>query len=156
MRISSDGEHRGATFEMRLPLLDGEHSATPALPAQAARSRRILVVDDNEDAANTLAMILKMDGHEIETAYSGMEALERIERFAPAIVLLDIGLPIIDGFEVARRIRALPHGHHVRLVAITGYGQEADRARTREAGFAHHLVKPVDFADLERLLSQIH
>ena len=106
-------------------------------------------------AANTLAMILKMEGHDIDTAYSGLEALERIEQFTPAIVLLDIGLPVIDGFEVARRIRALPHGRNVRLVAITGYGQEVDRARTREAGFAHHLVKPVDFADLERLLSQI-
>jgi signal transduction histidine kinase len=153
--IRSDGANRGSTFEMRLPLLRGEHDTRTVHDVPVKRARRILVVDDNEDAANTLAMVLRMEGHDISTAYSGLEALERLEPFAPEVVLLDIGLPGIDGFEVARRMRESPQGGATRLVAITGYGQEADRARTREAGFAHHLVKPVDFADLERLLSQL-
>jgi CheY-like chemotaxis protein len=100
-------------------------------------------------------MILKMDGHQIETAYSGADALARIGEFQPAVVLLDIGLPGIDGFQVARRIRRDARNDGIQLVAITGYGQDADRARTREAGFAHHLVKPVDFADLKRLLAAL-
>jgi DNA-binding response OmpR family regulator/anti-sigma regulatory factor (Ser/Thr protein kinase) len=156
VRISSGGERRGTTFELRLPRLDGEVAHAPAPPALNGRARRILVVDDNEDAANTLAMILKMEGHEIATAYSGAEALQLITGFQPSAMLLDIGLPGIDGFEVARRIRALPGGNDIQLVAITGYGQDADRVRTREAGFAHHLVKPVDFADLNRLLAELH
>lgn len=116
----------------------------------------MLVVDDNEDAANTLAMILKLEGHEVDTAYSGAEALGRIEEFDPAVVLLDIGLPGLDGFQIAERIRAQPRHRNVRLVAITGYGQDADRARTREAGFASHLVKPVDFTELKRVLDSLH
>ncbi len=153
--IRSEGENRGTTFEMRLPLLRGEHDTRPVRETHARHARRVLVVDDNEDAANTLAMVLRMEGHDIATAYSGQEALALIEQFAPEVVLLDIGLPGIDGLEVARRIRELAQGRDATLVAITGYGQEADRARTRDAGFAHHLVKPVDFADLERLLSQL-
>jgi CheY-like chemotaxis protein len=118
--------------------------------------RRILVVDDNEDAANTLAMILKLEGHEVDTAYSGAQALQRVDDFQPSVVLLDIGLPGLDGYEVADRIRAKHAGRGIQLVAITGYGQEADRLRARSAGFAHHLVKPVDFADLSRVLSPNH
>jgi len=144
---------RSPTFEIRLPVL-GEVVATAQAPdAHDTSAQRILVVDDNEDAANTLAMILKMEGHEVDTAYSGTEALARIAEFEPAVVLLDIGLPGIDGFETARLIRARTRGRKIRLVAITGYGQEADRARTRDAGFTHHLVKPVDFADLKRVLA---
>ena len=114
------------------------------------------MVDDNEDAANTLAMILKMEGHEVDTAYSGAQALERIDEFQPAVVLLDIGLPGIDGYEVARRIRAT-----ARRARTFNWSRSRAMARTptgcatRDAGFAHHLVKPVDFADLQRLLAQI-
>jgi CheY-like chemotaxis protein len=108
-----------------------------------------------EDAANTLAMILKLEGHEIDTAYSGAQALERVDEFAPDIVLLDIGLPGLDGLQVAKRIRANPKHRAVHLVAITGYGKDADRARTREAGFTAHLVKPVDFVDLKRAIAEL-
>jgi len=113
----------------------------------------VLVVDDNEDAANTLAMILKMEDHEVDTAYSGAQALEHIGEFRPDVVLLDIGLPGLDGYGVAEKIREKYGKLGIQLIAITGYGQEADRIRTREAGFVHHLVKPVDFADLRRVLS---
>jgi len=151
--IRSEGEQRGTTFEIHLPLLGEVVDTAQAPDAHDTPAQRILVVDDNEDAANTLAMILKMEGHEVDTAYSGTEALARLTEFEPAVVLLDIGLPGIDGFETARLIRARTRGRKVRLVAITGYGQEADRARTRDAGFTHHLVKPVDFADLKRVLA---
>ena len=101
--------------------------ARPHLPIRPPRARRILVVDDNEDAANTLAMILKLEGHEVDTAYSGAQALERLDDFQPAVVLLDIGLPGIDGYEVAERMRAKAGRRAIQLIAITGYGQEADR-----------------------------
>ena len=153
VRISSDGERRGTRFELRLPLYAGVVvAAAPAKP-QEGMSRRVLVVDDNEDAANTLAMILKMEDHEVDTAYSGAQALEHIGEFRPDVVLLDIGLPGLDGYGVAEKIREKYGKLGIQLIAITGYGQEADRIRTREAGFVHHLVKPVDFADLRRVLS---
>jgi len=152
VRITSGGERRGTAVEIRLPLLEGE-LPDPVRAADAAGAvRRILVVDDNEDAANTLAMILKFEGHEVDTAYSGADALMQLEEFKPGVVLLDIGLPGLDGFEVAARIRAQRRHADVRLIAITGYGQEIDRVRTRTAGFANHLVKPVDFAELSRVL----
>jgi len=156
VEILSDGDRRGTRFEMRLPLYDSVIAAEPAVAPTTSARRRILVVDDNEDAANTLAMILKLEGHEIDTAYSGAQALERVDEFMPDIVLLDIGLPELDGLQVAARIRANPKFRRVRLVAITGYGKDADRARTREAGFSSHLVKPVDFADLKRALAELH
>ena len=156
VRISSEGERRGTRFELRLPLYDGAVDAQPAATPQDGLSRRVLVVDDNEDAANTLAMILKMEGHEVDTAYSGAQALERVDEFQPAVVLLDIGLPGLDGYGVAERIRAKHGKLGIQLIAITGYGQETDRVRAREAGFVHHLVKPVDFADLRRVLSVTH
>jgi len=156
VRITSEGERRGTSFELRLPLCHGAVDAQPTAVAQDGLARRVLVVDDNEDAANTLAMILKMEGHVVDTAYSGAQALERVDEFQPAVVLLDIGLPGLDGYEVAERIRAKHGKQGLQLIAITGYGQEADRARAREAGFMHHLVKPVDFADLRRVLSLTH
>jgi signal transduction histidine kinase len=152
--IASAGQRLGTRFELRLPLIDGIDVAPPAPSVVPIASRRVLVVDDNEDAANTLAMILKLEGHEVDTAYSGIDALAHIDEFRPEVVLLDIGLPGLDGFEVARRIRGNAKNRAIRLVAITGYGQDADRQRTRDAGFADHLVKPVDFADLKRTLTQ--
>jgi signal transduction histidine kinase len=156
VRISSEGERCGTRFEMRLPLSTDIAEKAPSVTAQNGMSRRILVVDDNEDAANTLAMILKMEGHEVDTAYSGAQALERVDAFQPAVVLLDIGLPGIDGYEVAERIRAKYPKLGIQLVAITGYGREADRHRATAAGFAHHLIKPVEFADLRRVLALTH
>jgi len=155
VRVTSDGERQGTTFEIRLPLL-AESVAVPTEPSTAAsRPRRVLVVDDNEDATNTLAMILQLEGHEIRTAYSGVDALVEAGQFHPEVVLLDIGLPGLDGYQVAEQLRALTQRRDLRLIAITGYGQVTDRKRTQDAGFANHLVKPVDFAELKKVLDSL-
>ena len=114
--------------------------------------RRLLLVDDNIDAATSQAALLRYLGHDVEVAYSGEAALEKARDFRPEIVLLDLGMPGMDGYEVARRLRATPEGADIKLVAQTGWGQEEDRRRTREAGFDAHLAKPVDMAALQRLL----
>ena len=115
--------------------------------------KAILVVDDNRDAADSLAMLLEIGGHEVATAYSAPDALKRAPELKPAVILLDIGLPGLDGCEVARRMRDMPELRGVRLVALTGYGRDEDRRRTRDAGFDHHLVKPVDLDELERTVA---
>jgi two-component system, chemotaxis family, CheB/CheR fusion protein len=121
----------------------------------AAAPRRVLVVDDNLDAAEGLAMLLTLKGHQVSTAYDGLGAIERARELQPDVVLLDIGLPNLDGFEVARRLRK-EHGERpMLLVALTGYGQERDRVRAREAGFDHHLLKPVRLEMLEQLLTVV-
>ena len=114
---------------------------------------RIIVVDDNQDSANSLAALLQLDGHEVEAAYSAAGALERAVEFRPAVMLLDIGLPGMDGYELARRLRATPQLTGVRLVALTGYGRPEDQQRTQAAGFDDHLVKPVDFPSLGRVIT---
>jgi CheY-like chemotaxis protein len=119
-----------------------------------APPRRVLIVDDNEDAANSLALVLKLGGHETASVYSAAEALQRAAAFKPDVVLLDIGLPGMDGYEVAQRMRELPGLRAVRLVAVTGYGRSDDRLRAREAGFDDHLTKPVEFALLEQTLAR--
>jgi CheY-like chemotaxis protein len=117
--------------------------------------RRVLIVDDNEDAANSLALILKLGGHETASVYTAADALQRATVFKPDVVLLDIGLPGMDGYEVAQKIRELPGLRDIRLVAVTGYGRSDDRLRARDAGFDDHLTKPVEFAVLERTLAGI-
>jgi len=112
-------------------------------------------VDDNGDAAEMLAVLLKFDGHEVETAFSGRDALDRIGAFKPDVALLDLGLPGLDGYEVARRIREDVRNGHVQLIAITGYGRDEDRERTEAAGFVAHLVKPVEFVALKRVLAEL-
>lgn len=107
------------------------------------RKRRLLVVDDNRDAAESMSMLLEMWGHEVAYAYDGPSAIETAEHWEPEAVFLDIGLPGMDGYEVAERLRGLPQAKHAVLIAITGYGQEDDRRRSRRAGIDHHLVKPV-------------
>jgi CheY-like chemotaxis protein len=114
--------------------------------------RRILIVDDNADAANSLALVLGLDGHVTEAVYSATEALSRAESFRPEVILLDIGLPEMDGYEVARRLRERPELAGIRIVALTGYGQSDDVRRAREVGFNDHLTKPVDFNELARAL----
>jgi CheY-like chemotaxis protein len=116
--------------------------------------RRILVVDDNETAANVLAMLLKALGNEVRTAFDGLTAIDLAEQFRPDIVLLDIGMPKLNGYETARRIRAQPWGRDMVLAALTGWGQEEDKRRTREAGFDHHFVKPVEPDVLQKLLAE--
>jgi two-component system CheB/CheR fusion protein len=110
-------------------------------------------VDDNEDSAQTMAILLAMTGHAAEMAHDGPAALDLAIRFRPHVVLLDIGLPGMNGYEVARSLRAHPNTASAVLVAMTGYGQEEDRRRSQEAGFAHHLIKPVDPAALERVIA---
>jgi CheY-like chemotaxis protein len=121
--------------------------------AGEARSRRIMVVDDNEDSAEMLAEVLTQKGYEARVAHDGMAALALAEQFQPSIALVDIGLPAMDGYELASHLRALPIQGGLRLIALTGYGQPSDRQKTREAGFDHHLVKPVDLATLEAALA---
>ena len=118
-----------------------------------APPRRILIVDDNEDAANSLALLLKLGGHETASVYTAKDALQRAPVFRPEVVLLDIGLPGMDGYEVAQKMRELPGLRDVRLVAVTGYGRSDDRLRARDAGFDDHLTKPVEYAVLERTLA---
>ncbi len=116
--------------------------------------RQVLVVDDNVSSAETLALLISLSGHTTQVAHSGSAALAAVEAFQPDVVLLDIGLPGMDGYEVARRLRGGTPGRNLLLVAVTGYGQDDDRNKTAAAGFNHHLVKPVDFDQLETILSR--
>ena len=129
--------------------------AESQVPERGAASppKRVLVVDDNLDAAEGLAMLLTLKGHQVSTAYDGQGAIDRAREVDPDVVLLDIGLPRLDGFEVARRLREEHPERQMLLVALTGYGQERDRVRAREAGFDHHLLKPVRLEMLEQLLT---
>ena len=154
----SAGPGLGSEFTLRLPLAPVQKiekkQALGEPHARATYGQRILVVDDNVDAARTLELLLKSIGHQAKVAYSGLEALRIAPDFDPHIVLLDIGMPGLDGYEVARRLRATQKGNVLRLVAITGWGQEGDREKSREAGFDVHLVKPVDPDDLARVLDE--
>ena len=116
---------------------------------------RVLVVDDNHDAADTLAMLLEMMGHDVKTANDGLEAIKVAKSELPQVVLLDIGMPGMNGYDVARKLREQPETRGVVLVAMTGWGQDEDRARSKEAGFDHHLVKPVEPSVLSTLLAQL-
>ena len=152
----SAGVGMGSRFTVRLPVArpvsGGEPKRhEPRLPSAPVR-RRILVVDDNEDSAMSMSLLLTGMGNETRTAHEGLEALEIGATFLPEIILLDIGMPRLNGYEAARRIREQPWGQGVKLVAVTGWGQENDRRRSQEAGFDHHLVKPVDPAALSKLL----
>jgi CheY-like chemotaxis protein len=155
VRASSQGVGQGSTFEIRLPLIVAEHDALSEINAACEISiRRILIVDDNVDAADSLEAILTLDGHEARAVYAASDALDCVVAFKPDLVLLDIGLPVIDGYEVARRMRALPELVDTHLVALTGYARLDDRTRAAEAGFARHLVKPIDFSELEKALAE--
>ena len=148
----SPGPGEGSIFEIRLPLsthdIEQARESPPSIPGA-----RILVVDDNADAADSLGSLLQLEGHTVVVTYTATDALTKLAEFKPDIVLLDIGLPEIDGYEVARRIRSSPDNRHVRLVALTGYGQAEDRQRAKASGFDAHLVKPVEFSSLQRVLA---
>jgi signal transduction histidine kinase/ActR/RegA family two-component response regulator len=151
----SEGIGCGSEFTIRLPRAERVADEVAAQDRQHhGVARRILVVDDNQDAANTLALVLSFHKHVTEVASNGPDALAATERFEPEIVLLDIGLPEMDGYEVARRLRQARRGDEMLLVAITGYGQPSDRQCSQEAGFDHHLVKPVDVPQLLRLCAE--
>jgi signal transduction histidine kinase len=154
----SEGLGRGAEFMVRLPLDRGAAAAAAApraSPAKLASPMRVLLVDDNRDAAASLGMVLKHLGADVHLAYDGKEALQVFDESAPSVVLLDIGMPGMDGYEVARRMRAHSRGREAAIVALTGWGQEEDRRRAREAGFEHHLVKPAEIDVLQKLLAEI-
>jgi CheY-like chemotaxis protein len=158
----SDGPGRGSEFVVRLPAAaPGQRSATGPQPEVRTEprtdGRRLLIVDDNVDAAEMLSVLLESAGHQTMVAHDGPEALEMLVRFRPEVAILDLGLPVMDGYELAQRIRtAAPNGARPPvLVALTGYGQATDRARTRQAGFAAHLVKPVDVAELLRTIDEV-
>ena len=155
----SEGDGCGSEFVMRLPLADGQWpvvdgSAVDCCENHLMAGSRVLVVDDNQDAARTLAMLLRALGNDVRTADNGPAALETIQSFKPTVVLLDLGMPGMSGYEVAVRARATPAGRECVLVALTGWGQEADRRRSREAGFDYHLLKPVEIEELKVLLSE--
>jgi two-component system, chemotaxis family, CheB/CheR fusion protein len=152
---ASDGLGRGCTFSIRLPRMAVPQRAAADRVTPAGVRRRILVVDDNSDGADSLAMLLRLDGHEVAIAYSAPETFEAVQRTRPEAVFLDIGLPQMDGYEIARRLRADPASNQVHLIALTGYGQEHDRERAREAGFGAHLVKPADIDAVNRILASL-
>ncbi|MBV8187711.1 MAG: PAS domain-containing protein [Alphaproteobacteria bacterium] len=149
----SSGLGRGSTFQIRLPRIPAPDGKPAAEVAFKAKPRRVLIVDDNLDAATSLAMLLDIEGHQTRVAYSAREALAGLDAFEPEVVLLDIGLPEMSGYELASRLRTMPQMHGVRLVALTGYGQTEDRQLARSAGFDDHLVKPVEMAALQRTLA---
>jgi len=147
---SSPGVGGGATFEIRLPLTSLAAPCGVASPPAGPPPRRVLLIDDNEDAAESLSLMLQADGHEVQTGFSADDALTMAVAWRPDVVLLDIGLPYMDGYEVARRLRADPSAAPMRLVALTGYGQPEDLRRSAQAGFDGHLVKPVAMDALAR------
>lgn len=154
----SEGEGKGSEFVVRLPALDPVTAAVEPRPRSAVapvpgHGRRVLVADDNVDSAQSLAMLLRTIGNVVEVAHDGMEAVEAAERFRPHAVLLDLGMPRLDGYGAARQIRAHPWGRDVLLIALTGWGQKEVRDRTHDAGFDAHLVKPVELASLAKLLA---
>jgi CheY-like chemotaxis protein len=150
----SGGVGQGTEMVVRLPIgidaraLPSRPQETEEAAAPTTLSRRILIVDDNKDAADSMALLVETAGHRVRTAYDGQEALDLASAFAPDVLLLDLGVPGLNGFEIARRIRRQPWGKTVSLIALTGWGQEQDRRRTAEAGFDAHLIKPVGTADL--------
>ncbi len=158
VEASSEGVGRGSVFTVRLPLLPAERVPVVPVEAPAGRQmpgegRRVLVVDDNVDAAELLGEVLEMDGHQVTVVHDGMAALAHMGAEDPEVIFLDIGLPGMDGYEVARRIRERSGGTGPRLVAVTGYGQASDRQRSREAGFDAHLVKPVELDRVRELVA---
>lgn len=158
--VHSGGTGLGSEFAVRLPVIEASVQAT-RVPSDDGQPRclskcRILVVDDNRDTADSLSMMLRLMGHDLRTAYDGLEAVQAAATFRPHVVLLDIGLPKMNGYEAARSIRGQPWGTTMALIAVTGWGQEQDKRRALEAGFDHHLTKPVDVAVLNKQLALVN
>jgi CheY-like chemotaxis protein len=154
----SEGIGQGSEFIARIPL--GTPLETPDVEASAdvlvpGAGLKILVVDDSRDAADTCAILLELSGHHVQTAYTGQRALELAEAFRPHVLMLDIGIPDLDGYQVARKIRASSWGRSAILIAVTGWGQEEDRHRAFDAGFNHHLTKPIAAETVESLIRSL-
>jgi CheY-like chemotaxis protein len=161
VQVHSDGPGRGSEFTARLPL--AAEVPAPAVrgpesgagqPLSRAR-KRILIVDDNRDSANSLSVLLRLMGHDVLAAHDGLEAVRAAGAFRPDVALLDIEMPKMDGYEAVRHIRGQPWGKDMVLVALTGWGQEEDKQRSLEAGFDHHLTKPLDPTHLGELLASL-
>ncbi len=159
VEVHSAGVGQGSEFVVRLPIVVELPKPLPPEPTVSEPTtmiaRRILVVDDNRDSAESLAMLLKLTGHETHIAYDGLEAVEAAATFRPDVILLDIGLPKLNGYEACRKIREQPWSKGIVIVALTGWGQDEDRRKSQEAGFDGHLVKPVDHATLTKLLAEL-
>ncbi|MGE5171862.1 MAG: response regulator, partial [Rudaea sp.] len=156
--VRSEGRNRGSEFTVRLPATQGPAAVAAALNAAASPSPmglRVLVVDDNRDVADSTASIMRMNGCDVHVAYDGKAALESVQRLRPDAVLLDIGLPAIDGYLVAEHIRAVPENGRTMIVAVSGYGQEEDRLRSKSVGFDYHVVKPIDPDILASLIGSL-
>jgi signal transduction histidine kinase/CheY-like chemotaxis protein len=155
----SEGPGTGSTFVVRLPLVDRasrqDLAGTAATPAEAPAARRVLVVDDNRDAADSLEVMLRIAGNDVRTAYNGLEAVRVAEEFQPSVALLDLGMPQMNGYDAARAIRRVCPAAKTTLIAVTGWGLEEDRRRSKDAGFDHHLVKPVSAERLNALLASL-
>jgi PAS domain S-box-containing protein len=154
--VRSDGPNLGSEFSVHLPISTERKSQNAIVDRDhinASGGLRILLADDNRDAAFTLSIILKGSGNEVRTASNGIEALELAETFQPDVVLMDIGMPKLNGYQTAQRMRQQPWGRSALLVAVTGWGQEEDKRRTEAAGFDHHLIKPIELSELRRLLA---
>jgi CheY-like chemotaxis protein len=159
VEATSQGLGHGSAFTVRLPLpkeslkeLSGQSGELPLAPY---RFLRVLVVDDNKDAADALHMLIEGHGHTARVAYSGVDAVSMAQEFSPDIVLCDLGLPGMDGYEVARQLRAQPAHEASILVAVTGWGSDGDKRKSSNAGFNHHLVKPINFDEVEAIFSQL-
>jgi CheY-like chemotaxis protein len=159
IEVRSEGLGKGAEFIVQLPVVveaPGPQAVCEKDELVAPKSSlRILIVDDNRDGADSLVMLLRIMGTDTRTAYDGQEAVQVAREFRPDVVLLDIGLPKLNGYEACRRIREQSWGKNVVLIALTGWGQEEDRRRSREAGFDDHIVKPVDPEELMKLLAEL-
>jgi two-component system CheB/CheR fusion protein len=156
VEAKSLGLKKGSEFIVCLPMVAGVEAALPVTAPVASHKtpeRRILVIEDNVDVANTTQMLLELQGHEVQIAFDGLSGIEAVQKFKPEVILLDIGLPGMDGYEVARRLRKLPETEKVLLIALSGYGQAQDIRKSKEAGFDHHLVKPADINQIEALIS---
>jgi CheY-like chemotaxis protein len=154
----SEGLGLGSEFVVRLPVLaEKRDDYRPPVQADDEQTMplRILVVDDNKDSAQSLALLLRLKGHETHLAYDGLAAVEMARRFRPEVVLLDIGLPKLNGYDACRQIRAQPWGRDIVILALTGWGQVEDRRKSKKAGFDEHMVKPVDHGALMQLLASL-
>ena len=154
LSAQSEGEGKGTEFTVRLPLAKGgseERARRERRGAPAGIHRRVLIADDNADAASTLGTMLELMGHEVMTASDGVDAVEKASAFKPDIIFLDVGMPRMNGYDACEAIRKLPGGDRMTIIALTGWGQESHKQRSREAGFDRHFVKPVALEDLNEI-----
>jgi PAS domain S-box-containing protein len=159
VKAESPGPGKGSTFTVRLPTLESDPEPAPTAPREVKSATgtglRILVVDDNRDSTLSMAMMLQLMGDEVRTAHDGVAAVQAAETFQPHVILMDVGMPRMNGYEATRRIREQPWGQTINIIALTGWGQEGDRQRSQEAGCNGHLVKPVSLPDLQELLTRL-